>query len=393
MRTRFTEMQRTATDRAKRQATEGTPMEGLKPWREIITPHPDVCSGTFAQAEFAADLAQVHRGDALPEYGDAREFFRRTYLTEGLRGLLLNALQRFAGKGGHPVIELQTNFGGGKTHSMLALHHLVGGVSAANLSGIDVLMADAGVTILPSTRRAVLVGTALSAGQPETAPDGRSLRTLWGRMAYQLGGAEAYAMIEPSDQNGAAPGSDDLVRLFKHVGPCLILIDEWVAYCRQMYGTPGLPGGSFDANLSFAQALTEAVKATPTALLVASLPQSAIEVGGEGGAQALARLESTFGRLDSTGGLPTRRKVMRLCGGACSSRFLIRRSLASGTPWSALLAHSIARTRPSSRRIVRKLSMNAGWKRLTRSILNCSTGFIMIGRAWRNFSGREGCSD
>ena len=299
MRTRFTEMQRVATDRAKRQATEGTPMEGLKPWREVITPHPDVCSGTFAQAEFAADLAQVHRGDARPEYGDPREFYRRTYLTEGLRGLLLNAIARLSSKGGQPVIELQTNFGGGKTHSMLALYHLVSGLPAAELSGVDVLMTDVGVTTLPSARRAVLVGTALSAGQPETTKDGLSLRTLWGRMAYQLGGADAFALIAASDASGTAPGSDDLVRLFKHVGPCLILIDEWVAYCRQMYGTPGLAGGSFDANLSFAQSLTEAVKAVPGALLVASLPQSAIEVGGDGGAEALARLESTFGRLES----------------------------------------------------------------------------------------------
>lgn len=298
MRTRFAEMQRVAADRAKRQATEGTPMEGLKPWRDVITPHPDVCNGTFAQAEFAADLAQVHRGGALPEYGDPKEFFRRTYLTEGLRGLLLNAIRRLSGQGGHPVIELQTNFGGGKTHSMLALYHLVSGVAASNLSGIDVLMGEAGVPTLPKVDRAVLVGTALSPGQPEKTKDGLSLRTLWGRLAYQLGGKAAFELIRESDENGTAPGSDDLVKLFQSVGPCLILIDEWVAYCRHMYETPGLPGGSFDSNLSFAQALTEAVKASPTALLVASLPQSQVEVGGEGGAQALTRLEHTFGRME-----------------------------------------------------------------------------------------------
>lgn len=298
MRTRFAEMQRLATDRAKRQATEGTPMEGLKPWRDLITPHPDVCNGTFAQAEFAADLAQVHRGGALPEYGDPKEFYRRTYLTEGLRGLLLNAIKRLSGQGGHPVIELQTNFGGGKTHSMLALYHLVSGVQAGNLAGIDVLMTEAGVSKLPKAERAVLVGTALSPGQPQKTEDGISLRTLWGRLAYQLGGKAAFELIRESDEHGTAPGSDDLVKLFQSVGPCLILIDEWVAYCRHMYETPGLPGGTFDSNLSFAQALTEAVKASPTAMLVASLPQSQVEVGGEGGAQALTRLEHTFGRME-----------------------------------------------------------------------------------------------
>ena len=298
MRARFAEMQRTATDRARRQPTEGTPEEGLRPWRDIITPHPDVCSGTFAQAEFAADLAQVHRGGALPEYGDAKEFFRRTYLTEGLSGLLLNAIKRLSGKGGHPVIELQTNFGGGKTHSLLALYHTVSGVPAANLAGMDVLVTQAGVSTLPKAERAVLVGTALSAGQPEKTEDGLTLHTLWGRLADQIGGKKAYKQIESSDVHGTAPGSDDLVKLFRSVGPVLLLVDEWVAYCRQMYETPGLAGGSFDANMSFAQALTEAVRAVPNALLVASLPQSDVEVGGEGGKQALARLQHTFGRLE-----------------------------------------------------------------------------------------------
>ena len=298
MRTRITEMQRVASDRARRQATEGTPLQGLKPWRDIITPHQDVCNGTFAQAEFAADLAQVHRGGALPEYGDAKEFFRRTYITEGLGGLLLNALKRLSGQGGHPVVELQTNFGGGKTHSMLALYHLVGGTPAAELAGVDALLAEAGVKSVPKTQRAVLVGTALSAGQPERTADGLTLRTIWGRLACQIGKAKGYEMIRESDETGTSPGSDNLVKLLKSVGPVLILMDEWVAYCRQMYETNGLPGGSFDANMSFAQALTEAVKAVPTALLVASLPQSDVEVGGEGGKQALARLEHTFGRME-----------------------------------------------------------------------------------------------
>ncbi|GHC11961.1 DUF499 domain-containing protein [Cerasicoccus arenae] len=298
MRNRFSEMQRTASDRAKRQATAGTPREGLRPWREIIHPHPDVRTGNFAQAEFAADLAMVHRGDAPDEYGKPQDFFRRTYLTEGLRGLLLNGIKRLSGKGGHPVIELQTNFGGGKTHSMLALYHLVSGVSGSDLPGVDVLMREVNVEELPKAARSVLVGTALNPGKTEQTPEGIELRTLWGRMAYQLGGKEAYSFVAENDAHGSSPGSDDLVKLFKHVGPCLILIDEWVAYLRDMYNMDRLPGGTFDGNLKFTQALTEAVKACPEALLVASLPQSKVEVGGQGGQEALASLEDTFGRLE-----------------------------------------------------------------------------------------------
>ena len=103
-----------------------------------------------------------------------------------------------------------------------------------------------------------------------------------------------------SDRDCAAPGSDVLTGLLKETAPCLVLIDEWVAFARQLYTNPNLPAGSFDANLTFAQSLTEAIKAVPGALLVASLPASQIEIGGEGGALALDRLKNTFGRLESS---------------------------------------------------------------------------------------------
>ena len=97
----------------------------LKPWREVVVPHPDVASGDYDQAEFAADLAQVVAGDAGLEYQDAREIFARTYLTEGMRRLLVTAVRRLTGDGGAPIVQLKTAFGGGKTHTMLALYHLL----------------------------------------------------------------------------------------------------------------------------------------------------------------------------------------------------------------------------------------------------------------------------
>lgn len=107
-------------------------------------------------------------------------------------------------------------------------------------------------------------------------------------------------MVADNDAKGIAPGSNLLESLFKKFAPCLILIDEWVAYLRQIYKVEGLPSGSFDANLSFVQSLTEAVKTSPGTLLVASLPASQIEVGGEGGQEALARLKQTFSRVESS---------------------------------------------------------------------------------------------
>ncbi|HEX5415670.1 MAG TPA: Swt1 family HEPN domain-containing protein, partial [Chloroflexota bacterium] len=299
-RLRYEEQARKEIRKSSAAPTEGQPKAGLRPWREVVTPHPDVASGRYQDAEFAADLAQVHRGEGSDEYRDPGEFFQRTYLTEGLRHLLVGALRRLSGNGGDPVVELQTNFGGGKTHSMLALYHLFSGISASGLAGLEPVLQEAGVSQPPEARRAVLVGTALSPGQSHRKPDGTEIRTLWGELAYQIGGRDAYGLVAEADRVGISPGSDVLAELFAIFHPCLILIDEWIAYVRMLYGVNGMPAGSFDANLTFAQSLTEAARRAPQTLVVASIPTSDIEVGGEGGREALARIRNTFGRMEST---------------------------------------------------------------------------------------------
>ena len=109
----------------------------LKPWREIAIPHEDVLKGTFQQAEFAADISRVHRGSASPEYQNAELFFQRTFITEGMRLLLDSVVKRLSGKGGDPVIQLQTAFGGGKTHTMLAVYHLAKGEVPAKAADVE----------------------------------------------------------------------------------------------------------------------------------------------------------------------------------------------------------------------------------------------------------------
>lgn len=301
LRTKFTELQRNE-ERRKTQRLEISveTVAGLLPWREVVEPHQDVATGEFQQAEFAADLAKVHSGSAPAEYRDPRQFYSRTYLTEGLSALLVGAAKRLSGSGGDPVVELQTNFGGGKTHSMLALYHMAGPTPVQDLSGLDQLLERHELTVPKNIKRAVLVGTSRGPQDVLNAEGGRKIRTTWGELAWQLGGAEAFDMIAENDANGIAPGSHLLETIFKKYAPCLILIDEWVAYLRQIYRVEGLPSGSFDANLSFVQSLTEAVKASPGTLLVASLPASQIEVGGEGGQEALARLKQTFSRVESS---------------------------------------------------------------------------------------------
>lgn len=301
LRTKFTELARNEERKKSSSATISTEtVSGLLPWREVVEPHQDVATGEFQQAEFAADLAKVHKGTAAPEYCDPREFFSRTYLTEGLSALLKGAAKRLSGAGGDPVVELQTNFGGGKTHSMLALYHMAGETRVGDLPGLDQLLSRDGLDVPEKVKRAVLVGTSRGPQDVITLEGGQVIKTTWGELAWQLGGQAGFDMIAENDARGIAPGSNLLEDIFNKFSPCLILIDEWVAYLRQIYKIEGLPSGSFDANLSFVQALTEAVKASQQTLLVASLPASQIEVGGEGGQEALARLKQTFSRVESS---------------------------------------------------------------------------------------------
>ena len=310
LRVRFDEQ---ARGERRRQASLaiGSAVSGtLKPWREVAMPHQDVASGRYQQAEFAADLWLAHVGEGADEYRDPVEFFRRTYLTESLRGMLVGAVRRLAGRGGDPVVQLQTNFGGGKTHSMLALYHLFSGTAPGDLTGIDAVLKDAEATRLSSARRVVLVGNKISPGNPDSKPDGTLVHTLWGELAWQLGGAAGYARVAADDGLATSPG-DTLRQLLIEHGPCLILIDEWVAYARQLHDQSDLPAGSFETQFTFAQALTESAKAVDNCLLVISLPASdttgsphaqadEVEVGGQRGREALDRLRNVVGRIESS---------------------------------------------------------------------------------------------
>lgn len=307
-----------ADKRTLKSAADTPESSGLKPWREVLPPHDDVATGNFHAAEFAADLHKVATGDDTKDYADPAEFFARTYLTEGLRDLIGRAVRRLSGDdNASPVINLQTNFGGGKTHSMLSLWHLAAGlpVSTFPQETQDVLVANGYDAVPPSVRRVAIAGH-------HFAPTGEShggqrINTIWGELAWQLGGAEGYAMVAESDQAGTSPGGA-LHSLLQAYAPAVILIDEWVAYARQLpddlEGTKGedrrVVGGTFDTQFTFAQQLTEAAKATSGILLAISIPASetgkegtevvagnAEEVGGARGLEALKRLQNVVRRV------------------------------------------------------------------------------------------------
>ena len=280
--------------------------ENLPSWRAVMQPHPDVAEGRYKAAEFAADLAQVSRGEGAYEYRDPVEFFARTYVTEGMAGLLAESLKRISGKGGEPVIQLKTAFGGGKTHTELALYHMVrGGITIDRVPNLKGVLERAGLDAFPRANVAVLVGTALDPTRkknPSNLP-GATVSTIWGEMAYQLvtsaGKPDLYALVRDADRKGVSPGSENLKNLLNACGPCLILMDELVAYAKKIYGVDGLPAGSYDNFITFIQEITEAARASENSIVVASIPESEIEIGGDAGKTALETIEHTFGRMES----------------------------------------------------------------------------------------------
>ncbi|MEV0867385.1 Swt1 family HEPN domain-containing protein [Brachybacterium paraconglomeratum] len=330
------EFEKETRESTKVAATTSNVGDGELPsWREVLTPHPDVASGDFASSEFAADLYRVAVRDAdstvdtaPTEYSDAIEFFRRTYLTEGLRELLQRSAARLAGNANaDAVINLQTTFGGGKTHSMLAVWHLFSGRPLHEFPQDvqDVLVGHHEDVVGYPVKRVTIVGNEIAPGQPTTKPDGTVVNTLWGEIAWQLGdqagdAAGAYAFVADADRTGTNPGGS-LRDLFAAYGPAVILIDEWVSYARQLNtrqqlsdGTLAqLPAGNFDTQFTFAQSLTQAAAAVPGTLLLVSIPASErkdlednpdrastvsdLEVGGSFGREALERLDNIVRRV------------------------------------------------------------------------------------------------
>ena len=251
----------------------------------IIRPNNDVALGTFEVAEFAADLQQVHDGRAdATGYGNPVRFFNQTYITPGIQKLLVNTLRRLGGKGGDPVIQTKTGFGGGKTHSLIALYHLVKSSDALinpppdseehqrTSEEIKGIMQEAEWHPTPDKPPcvAVLDGTFLATTDLTVIKEtGDPLNTLWGVMAYQLGGQDAYEIVGEAAREGTAPGGGQLDQLLEHVGPCVILMDELVAYVRNA-------GEAQDNIYTFMQVLTQSVRRSNDATLVVTLPESAV---------------------------------------------------------------------------------------------------------------------
>lgn len=247
----------------------------LKHWWEIAIPHKDIREGRLA--DFAADLSSVLKGEGSLDYIDPEIFFRRTYLTKGLENLIKEILLILSGREGSRVIQLQTPFGGGKTHALVALYHLLKeGEQLSEVAEIKNLLESCGLEEIPKAEVAAFVGT---------VPDPLAGKTPWGEIAEQLG---AYEEVKEHDQKRITPGREILEGILKSKKPVLILIDELTEYIVKAKEFE-------DAVFAFCHELTEAVNSQKQCALVCTLPSSAPY--GERGERVLSQLARIFGRM------------------------------------------------------------------------------------------------
>lgn len=277
---------------------------GVQPWHQLNALREDVRSGALTLDEFAADLNGVRTGEAPPVYREPREFFDRTYPTYNMKLLARDVLQRLSGEGGKPVIRIQVAYGGGKTHSLLALLHLAEhGAELGQHPTVREFLGFAGLSRMPSTRVALLpfdkfdVREGLVVYDPDGTP--RRVRTPWGALAYQLAGETGLARVAEHERDYVAPAEPLLVDLLKMAvergqAP-LLLVDETVWYYRgAVNDNPRRLGLLKD----FFQVLLQAVTRVRQAALVASLIASRTEAQDATGVQCLRALEDVFSRVE-----------------------------------------------------------------------------------------------
>jgi hypothetical protein len=273
----------------------------LKPWYAIATPHADIQAGRLDESVFAANVWAVAQETGPEVYLDPEEFFRKTYMTVGLKTILSRVATALSGGGesGDRVISLQTAFGGGKTHTLVALWHLAKHGARLAKSPVGEHLKTAVGAALPDklNRVAVFTNATCDPTQGRDTPSGVRTHTLWGDLAVQLGGNALYGKVRANDETQRVP-QGLFVDVLRGAAPCLILLDELADYC---VGAAAVPVGETtlaDQTISFIQQLTEAVQQVPGAVVVATLPASKYEVAqSEKGQEAFITLERRFQRL------------------------------------------------------------------------------------------------
>lgn len=263
----------------------------MKNWFDIIRPHEDIRKGDFDEAVFAADLGDVVAERAAHDYNDPYTFYKKTYITDGLERLLHQVHDKLSAGKGASVLELKTPFGGGKTHALVLVYHYL-----VNAQRIKELLPEGLGLISPAY--SAIVGTQLNPSEGEKS-DGVHRRTIWGEMAYQLGGTDAFSELEGNDKKRVAPGKAALLKLLEPRQPFVLLFDEILEYVVKARGVDYADTSLGAQTLAFFNELTEVVASLERGLMLVTLPSSLLEDFGDTHQHNLAQLDKIFGRLES----------------------------------------------------------------------------------------------
>lgn len=245
----------------------------MKNWFDIIAPHEDIRKGNFDEAVFAADLGDVHNRTAAQDYGDPYLFFKKTYLTNGLRNLLGRVHSKLTDGEGPSVIEIQTPFGGGKTHTLITLYHLVKNGSACfqHPALLDYWL-ERGWKVPPRVPVAAFDGNQVGVATVEVEPS-VSVQTLWGHLAWQLAGKAGYAQLQRFDAERVSPSGEDIDRLLETAGGGLIILDEVANYIETAAAVAVQDSTLAAQTRTFLQRLTTRAGHHAHVILVATLPR------------------------------------------------------------------------------------------------------------------------
>jgi hypothetical protein len=272
------------------------------PWRDVSKPHSDIIEGRFDPSVFAVNIYAVYRHKAPSDYQEPERFFAKTYLTRGLKELISSVLRRLDGQpNAEAVTDLVTSFGGGKTHALLCLYHLgKGNKSAISWKGVSELMKDTGLKTIPKATAAVLSGEDIDVAQGVKGEKGEPDRhTIWGELAWQLGGDKGYALIKKNDESRSSPSAETLTKVLALNPSNLILIDEALRYVSRARAIVVHETSLGAQALNFFEALTVAVAQSPRTAMVVTLPASLLEMAKED-EQDFKRLKHLFQRIERT---------------------------------------------------------------------------------------------
>ncbi|RMF93028.1 MAG: ATP-binding protein [Candidatus Schekmanbacteria bacterium] len=275
-------------------------MSQLKPWLQIVQPHEDIRKGDFDESVFAADLGEVRQGRGALDYRDPALFFKKTFFTKGIKSMIKDVLNRLHGKKGEPVIQLTTPFGGGKTHTLLSIYHIIENRKIAEKNkSIKEILNENKISSIPEARVATIVGTAIDPTQGRKTVDNCHIKTIWGELAYQLGGKELFKKVEESDKNRVPPGTDLLGKILADGKANLILLDEVLQYLLKAQAIKVGSGNLSGQTLAFFQELSVAVANSKSSQLIVTLPSSEMEHYDESGEKLYLKLKKIFGRVES----------------------------------------------------------------------------------------------